>query len=355
VLERSIALEAFALRCGQAAAMHCLRHFITVPTFRGRTPVVLLGFTDDNELSWAVLLYEITPFGLRTGIYSTDDISGFRTVIASAPIRNAAASAAANALLAQGAQVVMLSCLLQDQGAGIRPVLSPSCRWALRTRDVANTLLMRDTYEATLKSLGKATRFNMGYYRRRLAKRMGSEFIADARGMFSEAEIDALNAASLNPFIPGLARLQYTSACTERDGFLVGLRAEDGRWLGLVGGWRQAETTVLLWQMNRAGLERDSLGTVVRGYFLEHEISRSARQIIFYGGTPNSIQNSFVQDTVTDLIVVCNSWQSPLIAALAWFFGRPHRWKRSTNFLAATLADKSLHWYSAGSHTEQLK
>ncbi len=184
---------------------------------------------------------------------------------------------------------------------------------------------------------------------------MSSEFIADARDMFSEVEVDSLNTASLNPFVPGLAQLQYTSACTERDGFLVGLRAEDGRWLGLVGGWRQAETTVLLWQMNRAGFERDSLSTVIRGYFLGHEIAHGARQIILYGGIPNSIQNSFVQDTVADLIVVRNSWRSPLIAALAWLFGRPHWWKRSTSFLAATVSDKSLRWHSAGSHTERIK
>ncbi len=134
--------------------MHYLRHFTTVPTFRGRTPVVLLAFADDQSLRWAVLLYEITPLGLRTGVYSTDDISGFRTVIAPAPMRAAAASEAAKTLVTEGAQVVTLS-LLQNQDADIDLVL-PSYRWAWRKRDVANTLLSRGSYEATRKSLGDA-------------------------------------------------------------------------------------------------------------------------------------------------------------------------------------------------------
>lgn len=354
MLECSLALEELALRCGQHGAMNYLEHFITMQAARDRSPVLLLCRTADQELDWAVLIYELAPLGLRTGIYTTDEISGYRTVIATPRARAAAASAAATALLAEGAQAILISCLTHDNDVDFAlPKTVPACHWAVRQRTVVRTLIVRDrTYKTMLKSLGKATRFNLGYYRRRLARRMHCEFVADARGMFSPAEIEALNASSLNPFKPELAKQQYANACRARGGFLVGLRNGDGLWLSLVGGWRQAQTTVLLWQMNRAGFERDSLGIVMRGYFLEHEINCGAQEIIFYGGTPNSIEHSFAQETATDLIILRRSLRSTAIAAVAWFFGRPHWWKKVPSFFAASLSGPKLYWHKEAGHSK---
>jgi hypothetical protein len=352
-LEYALALEELALRCRQRGGMHCLDSFLAAQSARGRIPVLITHSSDGENFDWATLVYELTLLGLRTGIYLTDEISGHRTVIAPQETRASAASKTAAALLTEGAHAILITCLSQSTDADF--TLQPqvcSCRWAIRRRKVARTLKVRDgSYEATLKSLGKATRFNMGYYRRKLAREISTKFVSDARGMLSISEIDLLNKASLNPVAPELARLQYAQACTARGGFLVGLRDDDGSWLGLVGGWRQAETTVLLWQMNRAGLERNSMGIVMRGYFLEHEIAKGAQEVTFHGGSPNSIEHSFIQENVTDLMAFRNSWQSKFLAALASFFGRSHWWKNVPSFTAMSFGDPKLNWHqeAAGS------
>ena len=51
--------------------------------------------------------------------------------------------------------------------------------------------------------------------------------------------------------------------------------------------------TVLHWQMNAAGYEKLSVGTAMRSYFLEHEVGRGAKKLIYYGGTPHSMGHSF--------------------------------------------------------------
>lgn len=337
-------LEELALRCDQAGAMHWLQHFLAVPTFRGKRPYLMVGLDASMTITWAVLLYELTPLGLSTGIFSTDDISGFRSVIALAPERAEVAGLAAKILLESGAQIAMISFLKSAGGSARVETKLPAC-WATRDRTVLNTLVATDTYEATLMLLGKATRFNMRYYRRRLMRQMRYELVSDARGLFTEESFEALNATSLNPMAQDVMRLQYASACEARGGFLLGLRTEDGTWLGIVGGWRQGATTVLLWQINRAGFERNSLGTVMRGHFLEYEIERGVRKIVFYGGTPNSIQNSFESDTVEDLVAVQRSVKARLLSGLASLAAKRRRWMKGTNFIAATLHDHTLAWH----------
>jgi hypothetical protein len=350
VVARAEQLEDLALRCEQPGAMHALEHFLSVPTYRAKVPHLVLGWNADGTLHWAALLYEIVLLEkVPTGIFSTDDISGFRTVIAPAEERALAVRLVAETLLEQRAQIVVLSFAASGMQSDALK-LNPKCpaRWAICERPVEGALLAHGSYEAMLMSLGKSTRFNMRYYRRRLERDLRTEFVSDARGMFSEDEIESLNALSLNPFRPGLARLQYRSACSMRGGFLVGLRTEEGRWLGLVGGWRQAGTTVLLWQFNRAGMESRSLGVVMRGHFLEHEIANGAQRVLFYGGSPNSIQHAFVRETVTDLVVVRQSRMASLLWWLTSIFAKPQWFLKSKSYLAATLHDPALAWRETG-------
>ncbi len=362
VVEQSSLLEGLAERCGQVGAMHWLEHFLTVPTFRGRTPYLLLGVDADSianpstdDLRWAVLMYEFSVFGFGLRAFSTDDISGLRTVIAPAGERHMAVTAAANALMERDAQIAMVSFTEEASEGEYALQADISCRWAVRERAVANTLPTRESYEATLMSLGKATRFNMRYYRRRLARRITCELVSDARGLFNDEQIDKMNAESLNPFTKELAKLQFESTGCLRGGFLLLLRSTAGEWLGVIGGWRQNGTTVLLWQMNRAGFKRDSLGTVMRAYFVEHEVERGAEKIMFYGGTPNSIQNSFMQSKVVDLVVVRKSLHARLLCRLAAVFAKPHWWMKSTNFVARAVSSDPMVWHESDGRAERLK
>jgi hypothetical protein len=97
-------------------------------------------------------------------------------------------------------------------------------------------------------------------------------------------------------------------------GFLIALRSRSGELLSVVGDWRQGTTTVLHHQMNAAGYEKDSLSTVMRSYFLENEIQRGTRTVIFYHGTNDTISHAFEAETTRDLIVRRKSFYAYFVA-----------------------------------------
>ena len=318
VLAQSSLLERLAHRCDQAGAMNWLSYFLAASSFRGKNPCLVLivesGAIDTSlprdfssggeDVHAAVLLFEYRLFGLPTGAFCTDDWGGFRTVVAPEAEREAVSAMAAEALLRNGAQLALISySRLPRAGRAVIPSLNLPVLWATRKRQKAMTLLLEPTLHATLATLGKSTRFNLGYYRRRLHAATQCELIGDIRGLLSEHELGAINRASLNPIEPSELRMQYKSACNSPGGFLLGLRSATGQWLSLIGGWRQGSVTVLHWQINAAGHERLSIGTAMRSYFLEHEIQHGSKKLIYYGGTPHSIGNSFVREEVTDLMV----------------------------------------------------
>ena len=78
-------------------------------------------------------------------------------------------------------QMVLIS---YGQHPGIAPLLMPVMRsramWVSGKRPVAMTLLLEPTVKETLAKLGKSTRFNLGYYRRRLQAAEPSEFLDNA-------------------------------------------------------------------------------------------------------------------------------------------------------------------------------
>ena len=184
-------------------------------------------------------------------------------------------------------------------------------------------LHLRPTYEETLAQFGHSTRFNLRYYRRRLARRMWLEFMDDVRSRITSAEFESLNAASLNPI--GSAhevKLRWTCSCELPDSFVVGLRSSEGKWLSLIGGWRQDTTTVLHWQLNAAGYEHDSIGTVMRSFFLEHEVARGTRELLIFGGTPHTIRHAFKEDAIVDLVFCRDSLRSRICRSLARYLNR---------------------------------
>jgi hypothetical protein len=353
VLENAPMLEQLALRCGQPGGMNWLQYFLAVPEFRWKTPYLVLLTHSQAEpralrlenVRAAVLLFEYRLLGLPTKVFCTDDASGMRTVISRLEDRQTAAVTAVRALMRQGAQIVMISRDDAGRTVGV-PRLSQDhpLLWTRQRRQIAKTLILGPTYEETLARLGKSTRFNLGYYRRRLLAKMSCEFVADARGMLSEADLRTVNSGSLNPVPMDLFKLQYASACHLPGGFLIGLRGPLGEWLSLIGGWRQDRATVLHWQTNASGHERSSLGTVMRSYFLESEIARGTRTLSFYGGTPHTMQHSFVQEEVTDLLVRRRSWQAAVLVAMARMIGGLQRWTGRVNFVVEILCDRKLVW-----------
>jgi hypothetical protein len=355
VLAQSSMLESLAERCDQAGAMNWLGYFLAASSFKGKHPYLVLMMKSGadtssprlEEVHAAVLLFEYRVLGMPTGAFSTDDWAGFRTVIAPEAERPAMSVMAADALLARGAEMVLIS-YGQHPGLArpLRPVMHSRAMWVSGKRPVAMSLLLEPTVKETLAKLGKSTRFNLGYYRRRLQAAEPCEFVDNAADFLQEDELEGLNRRSLNPIDPGEFRLQYECACNLPGGFLLGLRNRQRKWLSLIGGWRQGGVTVLHWQMNAGGYEKFSLGTVMRSYFLEHEVERGAKKLIYYGGTPHSMGNSFEREEVTDLIVRRRSLRSDALLGAVRLLGALRSYVGINSLLVQMVGSGQLDWRS---------
>jgi hypothetical protein len=362
VLEQASLLESLAQRCHQPAAMNWLSYFLNVPNFRGKKPYLVLivrpGVTGSSlsleGVHAAVLLFEYRVMGMSTGAFSTDDWSGFRSVIAPEAERGAIAAMAADAMLEHAAQLVLISYGHAGRSTSrLAPVSRRAMRWGWRTRSVAMTLPLEPTFEGTLAKLGKRTRVNLRYYRRRLEAAVPCEFVPDARGLLQEHELEALNVGALDPIALDDIRHRYESSCQLPGGFLLGLRDGEGKWLSLIGGWRQDDVTVLYWQMNTAGYEKLSIGTAMRSYFLEHEVEHGARTLIVLGGTTHSMSNSFIREEATDLIVQRRSLRASFLQIAARLVTSPQFGMRIHSVLAQAIGGKDVDWYSMSGRSRE--
>lgn len=344
---------------GQSGAMDTLEHLLHSPTALEKTPcLVLVGFPGAlstrlsaaeatlSDLRGAVLLYEYRVLGRPTGIFATDDVTGHRTVIAFPESRVEVAEQACRTLLRRGALMLLVSldgAPVVGKGAaspGTRQAAAdePLCSRAVRVRNIPRDLKLETTLEATLAQMGSNTRRNLRRYRKRLETNLGAHFVPEAEVGLDEFLELARNAT--NPIPVTEAAWRYNALQASPGRMLLGVKAQDGRWLSLIGGQRNGTTTELEWQVNRGDLPHYSLSTVMRAYLLENEIALGMSRVMFKGGTPHSMRHSLIESRVTDLIVVR---RTPLAMGLRkaarWVF--PH-----SIYLGHALRDPDLIWTS---------
>ena len=340
-------LDQLSRRTAQAGAMHWLQYSLDTPTAMQKIPILLLvgldpgvrpaNVTADDVLG-AVLLYEYRVAGRGIRVFATDDTTGQRTVIAPPHIRSHVAEAAAQALVDVGALAVMITFEGngQDRSAPSPQRLTAACELAKRTRSVPRHLLLAESHKATLASLGRHTRRNLRYYRRRLESDMGAFFVPAVE--MDRKEFLAINRASTNPVSDSLAAWRYDSTHRTPGTLFAGVRAQNGLWLSLIGGRRHMRVTEIDWQMNLAGLPRYSLSTVMRSYILQHEVELSTEKLAFTGGTPHSMRHSFDCVDAVDVVALRRS-------PVGWILRRMSRWIfPEHNFLGHALRDQHLRW-----------
>jgi hypothetical protein len=333
-------------RTGQAGAMHWLGYLMATPTALEKIPTLVLAGMDSgadpaeataNECVGAVLLYEYKVGGRGARVFATDNTTGQRTVIAPLNLRTQVAEEACQTLVDRGALAAMIS----FEGGAVnllegRIGLTETCRMAKRNRSVPRYLTLADTVEDTLATLGRHTRRNLRYYRRRLETEMGAEFVPEVA--MGRDEFLAINRASTNPVSDDLAAWRYDAIQRTPGTMFAGVRARNGRWLSLIGGRRHMQVTEIDWQMNLAGLPRYSLSTVMRSFVLEHEVGLGTTRLAFTGGTPHPMRHSFVCVDAVDVIALRRSASGWLLRRLAWWLF-PEK-----NFLGQALRDRQLHW-----------
>ena len=153
----------------------------------------------------------------------------------------------------------------------------------------------------------------MRYYRKRAEAELGCVFLPSAE--ISKREFLDFNRECMYAVSAKVASWRYDSLRDIGTPLFMGLKDKEGRWLSLLGGRRHRGGTEILWQMNRDSLSAYSLSIVMRSYFMEHEIGHGMMKLYMEGGTAHPMRFSFVNDEVTDLVVVRRSRPG---ASLCW-------------------------------------
>jgi hypothetical protein len=337
-------LAELSRRTGQAAAMDSLEHLLNAPATLGKVPYLILvatrpGVDAENpsaaEFHGAVVLHEYQFAGVGTRVFSTHDLTGQHTVFAPAGIRTLVAEAACHALLQRGALIALISLEASSETAP-SPSPGPQYLIATRMRTLPRDLRVEATLDATLAHLGKRTRRNLRYYRRRAEADLGATFVPCVE-IGREAFL-AMNRTSTNPAPESDAAWRYQCIGDLPGSMFAGVRAADGRWLSLIGGRRYEGITGIAWQMNRAGFPRYSLSTVMRSCLIEHEVALGTAIMSFEGGTTHSMRHALIGSDVRDILVVRRSPLARLVRQFA-----THLFPES-NFLRKVLRDKDLVW-----------
>jgi hypothetical protein len=172
---------------------------------------------------------------------------------------------------------------------------------------------LADTYDRFLDGLGSKTRRNFRHYRRRF-ETSGHHFI-------ERLSMDELRAATLD-LIP---KSEFTSRWQQLDfevpletvaaanrPLAIGLKHQNGEWLGVLGGWFTPSGAVLRIQLNN---ERDfgseSLSLVLRGYLIELLIRQGLQELVIWSdtGPPLSRYVSYVPTVGIRFDVPKYSWR----------------------------------------------
>jgi hypothetical protein len=374
ILRLQQVLADLSARCGQPGVMDDLSYFLSKPGILKRvphlllfskTPVLDLGRLTANDLVGAVLLYKYKVLGCGIGTFSTNDRSGRGTLVAPAALRSTVAEMVTRRLIDRGALAVLISFRdgdtankngdtenkdgntenkkeeLSKGGLSCGPGANDTtARWARRVREMPDYLPLKESFEGTLATIGQRTRRNLRYYRRRAEAGLGCVFVPVVeidRREFLDFNSDCMFAVPAK-----VALWRYDSLKSIGTPLFMGIKDRDGHWLSLLGGRRHHGGTEILWQMNRGGLSAYSLSIVMRSYFMEHEVSQGMTKLYMEGGSNHPMQLSFVNDTVTDLVVMRRSRLALLVPKLAKVFIKPD------NDLALMLLDKSLYGVSSG-------
>jgi len=374
ILEFQPQLAVLAGKCGQAGSADHLAYFLLDPQGKRKIPHLLFfrntfgtpGVTRKGELGAAVILFEY-DWMIKSRVFGSFDWTGRRNVLAPAGRRAEIAARAARCLLDKGAHVAHVS-FCEDYSDSDGPVensvdlegastavtsehphydadlinreVTPAMRgagiWTAIARSVPLYLRIYPTFDATLAGIGKKTRRNLRHYRRRCEAELGSRFVPEA--VISLAEFLTLNSLCTFQVSEERARWRYQALQDVPGHFLRGVVDREGQWLCLLGGRRYGSFVEIDWQMNHADRPQYSLSTVMRAYLLEHESSLGSTRLFLEGGTPSSIDRSFLKATAQDLVA---KGSSPSHRLVQWLYSclLP-----SNNYLRQILLNPQLDW-----------
>ncbi len=329
-------------RAAQTNAMAWLEHDLARPLFALKRPTLILimggGADGANELRAAVLLYEHRVFGVGSRLFFSDYHGAAKTVIAAEGERARAAFIASELLMQEGALMVHISYegdqpQMDAAGRG-RQAEEQRWTWAIRQRQAIGYLLVKDTVDATLAQLGKHTRRNLRYYRRRAEAELGQELVDHPE--LTRDEFVAFTRRCSYALTDEQAARRYEGIQNMPAKYLyLGLRAANGEWLSLIGGHTHESDIQIDWQMNRADMPSYSLCTVMRSHLIEHAVRHQTRRLFFVGGTAHSIRSAMTPVKIADLVVLHDKLPRKALS----------RMTRPNGFAREMLSNTALEWH----------
>lgn len=246
-----------------------------------------VAVTYNNRVVGIVYFKERLFCGCRTGVIYSDTTLGLNVV--SEPVhREHVLNVAVRLLLTSGRARALRAVVPRDRfNLQTVSTLASSMDMDTVSFHVANhsRLELPSSYDDFLNGLGARTRRNFRYYRRRFEAAGGCYVGSVPLEHFCAAALQLRGTSSIPADADGIKRALKMLA-TISDPILVGLRARDGNWLSVAGGWRDGGQATVLFQMNNdRGHQRDSVSQVLRSYLIEELISRGTHEIVFWAGT----------------------------------------------------------------------
>ncbi len=140
-------------------------------------------------------------------------------------------------------------------------------------------------YESFLRSLGRHTRRNLRYYRRRF-ETAGNSYVENLSPDEYKIISQELRGKSRIPTQSNILERSIDLLKAAERPLLAGLHAADGRWLSVITGWREENRVAFFSQLNRdIDHPHDSLSMVLRGYVFESLITAGVHTLDFWWGT----------------------------------------------------------------------
>jgi hypothetical protein len=352
ILRMQAVLANLCINSEQIGATDYLEYFLSSRDNLKKTPHLVIVASRSNaevftlraeEIQAAVLVYEYRLLGLSSRIFTTSDYDGSKAVIAHPQIRPKISSLVCRYLMRHGAWMVQLTFAGEfevDCNECFHALIADRKKrlWTTQTREVGATIALQKTVDETLATMGKHTRRNLRYYRRKAEVELSWSFATEVKQSLTRAELKELNEASTHP-VDDLVLDHRSSTLKALDGmFCVGVRSPAGQWVSLLAGRRHHGVSEIDWQMNRGGLEKYSVGTVIRAYLIEHEIEIGTTRLYFEGGTPHSMRHAFLSEKATDMVVLKRSIFLFLLQKSVQRLGP------GKNFLLQTLSNSTLKW-----------
>ena len=277
----------------------------------------LVAIYDAGVLAGVVYGVKHCVMGVPVGLIECGDSSGDGSVLASKSCFNDILGAAVQAILQNNFVLIARISWNAQDASDVKKELSLSqySNWKitqLPAFHVWKLLRLDVTYERFLERLGSQTRRNMRYYRRR-GEREGWVFIKELGYRESSTAIEAIfplqDAARKNQ--AGLNR--YRELLSDVPGsFFSALRASNGDWISVIGGWVRGASMFILVQLNNACYARASVSSVLRGYVIEHAIASGLQDITFIDGC-EGILKKYTNAQSTNLLAQRDDWFSRFV------------------------------------------